>query len=185
MSMDQQIGRNLARLRGGMTQQELASKMKALGHKWSQSTVWAVEKGDRPLRLAEATSLGSALGSFPLGMLLWGDGASQVQGEMRRVSDLWQDLRTAYGAFRRAQEDLALTADQVGADQLAELHPDAIRDWLQHDGATLDELHRQELEIAALREQVEFGPVPTEPMGPFTTYYSEQESLRDEHPEAP
>jgi hypothetical protein len=78
-----------------------------------------------------------------------------------------------------------LTADQVGTDQLGELHPDAIRDWLAHGGATLDELHRQELEIAALREQVESGPMPTEPIGPFVTYYLEQESIRDEHPEAP
>ena len=54
---DKQIGRNLAMFRASTTQQALATTMRKLGHKWSQATVWSVEKGDRPLRLTEADSL--------------------------------------------------------------------------------------------------------------------------------
>lgn len=58
---DQKIGANVARARGDQSQKELADKMRSRGHKWSQSTVWSVEKGDRPLRLTEAEDLASVL----------------------------------------------------------------------------------------------------------------------------
>ncbi|WP_103662791.1 helix-turn-helix domain-containing protein [Microbacterium sp. CJ77] len=55
--LDTHIGANLSQLRGAMTQKDLAERMRQLGHKWSQATVWSVEKGERPLRLTEALSL--------------------------------------------------------------------------------------------------------------------------------
>lgn len=39
------------------------------GHKWSQSTVWSVEKGTRPLRLVEAQSLAEIFGVPVVGLL--------------------------------------------------------------------------------------------------------------------
>lgn len=48
-------------LRGERSQQSLAERMKSRGHKWSQSTVWSVERGDRAVRLAEAEDLAEAL----------------------------------------------------------------------------------------------------------------------------
>lgn len=60
---DESIGQNIARLRGEMSQVALAEQMKARGWKWSQSTVWSVEKGDRPLRLREAVDLAQILKS--------------------------------------------------------------------------------------------------------------------------
>jgi hypothetical protein len=36
--------------------------MRERGWKWSQATVWSVERGDRPLRLAEAEDLAGVLG---------------------------------------------------------------------------------------------------------------------------
>lgn len=35
--------------------------MRQRGHRWSQATVWAVEKGERQLRLTEAEDLGEIL----------------------------------------------------------------------------------------------------------------------------
>lgn len=52
--MDETIGRNVALYRGDRPQQWLADQMRIRGYKWSQATVWAVEKGSRPLRFAEA-----------------------------------------------------------------------------------------------------------------------------------
>ncbi len=54
---DKRVGENVATLRGDMTQKALADAMRERGHKWSQATVWAVEKGDRPLKLVEAKDL--------------------------------------------------------------------------------------------------------------------------------
>lgn len=60
--MDRLIGENLVAMRGEMSQKALADAMRDKGHKWSQSTVWAVEKGDRPLKLTEAHDLEDLLG---------------------------------------------------------------------------------------------------------------------------
>ena len=61
---DALVGANLADLRerAKMTQKELADAMRAEGHKWSQATVWSVEKGERPLRLIEALDAAHVLG---------------------------------------------------------------------------------------------------------------------------
>lgn len=66
---DKVIGRVVALLRLNRTQQEVADAMRERGWRWSQATVWAVEKGDRPLRLAEARDLAEIL-QVPLIRLL-------------------------------------------------------------------------------------------------------------------
>lgn len=58
---DAEIGRNLVRLRGDMSQKDVAEQMRRRGFKWSQATVWSVERGERPLRLAEADALSEFL----------------------------------------------------------------------------------------------------------------------------
>lgn len=55
------VGQNLAKLRGDRTQQDIAEAMREAGYKWSQATVWSVEKGERPIRLSEAESLAGIL----------------------------------------------------------------------------------------------------------------------------
>jgi transcriptional regulator with XRE-family HTH domain len=60
---NEHIGAAVAALRGGRSQASVAEDMRELGHeKWSQSTVWAVEKGTRPLRLSEANDLAGIFG---------------------------------------------------------------------------------------------------------------------------
>lgn len=61
MTRDEQIGKNVQRLRGDMTQQALADLMRERGFRWSQATVWSVEKGERPLRVSEGEALTDAL----------------------------------------------------------------------------------------------------------------------------
>lgn len=66
MDIDQQnraIGKRLASLRGDVSQKDLADRMRERGHKWSQATVWAIERGDRPLKLTEAIDVTEALGT--------------------------------------------------------------------------------------------------------------------------
>lgn len=70
---DAVIGQKIARLRGGMSQAQLAELMRdQFGWRWSQATVWAIEKGERPLRFAEAQDLVNVLGAaldYPLDLL--------------------------------------------------------------------------------------------------------------------
>jgi transcriptional regulator with XRE-family HTH domain len=58
---DEQIGANVAILRKGKSQKDIAAAMKERGYKWSQATVWSIEKGERPLRLTEALDLAVVL----------------------------------------------------------------------------------------------------------------------------
>lgn len=58
---DHSIGANVAILRGGRTQKQIADGMKALGYKWTQTTVWEVESGKRSLKAKEVKGLASVL----------------------------------------------------------------------------------------------------------------------------
>src|SRR5699024_11486957 len=57
LDFDQRVGRNIMKFRGDKSQQALAERMRDKGFKWSQATVWATEKGDRPIRLSEVIVL--------------------------------------------------------------------------------------------------------------------------------
>lgn len=63
LDSDAEVGRVVAQLRGERTQQSVAAAMRDLGWRWSQATVWGVEKGERPLKLREAVVLASILGA--------------------------------------------------------------------------------------------------------------------------
>lgn len=54
---DKQVGDRVREARESvhLSQMDLAKMVRADGHKWSQATVWSIERGDRPLRLTEAT----------------------------------------------------------------------------------------------------------------------------------
>lgn len=60
---DRLIGETVKELRGERSQKTLADEMRSrFGHAWSQSTVWSIETGARPLRLTEAQDLADLLG---------------------------------------------------------------------------------------------------------------------------
>lgn len=84
----------MAALRGDLSQDELAAKMKERGYRWSQSTVWSVERGDRPLRLTEATDVLQCLG-IPIEdlsrLLAWNDTDNQA---LERIRALSSDVRS-------------------------------------------------------------------------------------------
>lgn len=66
---DQAIGELVRLARGSTAQSTIATAMKELGHRWSQATVWAVEKGERSLKLAEGRDLAMVLGVSVLDLL--------------------------------------------------------------------------------------------------------------------
>ncbi|WP_419775703.1 helix-turn-helix domain-containing protein [Microbacterium oxydans] len=60
MSEGQQVRH--AREAAGMSQMDLAKAMRDRGWKWSQATVWSIERGDRPLRWSEGVDMGALTG---------------------------------------------------------------------------------------------------------------------------
>lgn len=118
------IGQNVANARGEMSQQALADAMREAGHKWSQSTVWSVEKGDRPLRLTEASDLSRLLDRSLITFLVpseeqqlmhavWA-GLREVRRRQYQVSGAAVELLAAQANLRR---DLA-AAKSVDMDRL-------------------------------------------------------------------
>lgn len=97
---DELIGGNVARLRGETPQKALAECMRERGHKWSQATVWSVERGDRPLRLTEATSLSEILG-VSLGELVYDPGADEQRA---RLLEAARKRHTALTQMVQAQD---------------------------------------------------------------------------------
>jgi hypothetical protein len=59
---DRAIGANVAILRGDTPQKQIAEKMSAYGIKWTQTTVWEIEKGRRSLKAKEARYLAEIFG---------------------------------------------------------------------------------------------------------------------------
>lgn len=109
---DEQIGRNLASIRGDMSQKDLAEEMRKRGWKWSQATVWSIEKGERPLRLAEAAELAAVLDK-PFSLFLAEDEFVQVHLATQVVMAADRYLRDAIREYERARFLLAMNLDQV------------------------------------------------------------------------
>jgi transcriptional regulator with XRE-family HTH domain len=117
---DELIGRNLARMRGDMSQKELAARMKERGWKWSQATVWAIEKGERPLRLAESEDIKAVLGT--LWSLTMEDADTQVVSCNAWMYRANQQLEAAVREYLEAQMNLEVAVKQDGVSpRIAEL----------------------------------------------------------------
>lgn len=126
------IGKTVAVWRGTMSQKALADAMRSRGHKWSQSTVWSVEAGTRPLRLTEAQDLAllldeslDSLDGSPLYKRLqrWlHEGIVQLVDEYDGTVEHLRD-------FRMAHADLEMTIALVESDR----DPDAevVKDLLE------------------------------------------------------
>lgn len=121
---DVEIGRAVARFRtnSGMTQAELAAKMRERGWKWVQPTAWSAEQGKRPLRLAEAVDLAAIL-SVPLDALLQ-DPLSRTIGELQ-VSRADAERR----AREATEEETHLSARVRRLTDLKSAHNGQVISW--------------------------------------------------------
>lgn len=112
---DLKIGANIAHWRGEESQQSIADAMREKGWKWSQATMWALEKGERSLKLAEASDLAEIL-HIQVEQLLSPQGATA----------LWILLEQAAGAVEAAAIGLSLEVSDllIYQDQLRKMLPD-------------------------------------------------------------
>jgi transcriptional regulator with XRE-family HTH domain len=138
----QPLGKNFARLRGDLSQKEVAELMRQRGFRWSQATVWSIEKGERPLRLSEAEAVLDALGQ-PFFNLTADEGEAVVDRWMRECSAASESLKAAIERFERGRLNLALSYRRVEERDrdgtLTNRYHDA-GGWLQ---TTVDDLVRE------------------------------------------
>lgn len=122
-----------------MPQAALAAAMVQAGHaKWSQSTVWSIEKGARPLRYSEAEALGEILGGGARSFSLSGE-TRTIEAILSRVGDHATALGWAAKRLEAAQDEF--------------------RRYVSYLGKTLDDLDSVYLEIPGYRAWIEL-PVP-------------------------
>lgn len=117
---DRQIGQNLQQLRGDMSQAALAEKMREYGFKWTQATVWSIEKGERPLRLTEAEAVADVFRTHVAYILTSPEGL-QIAARMRAASDAWSALKKAASDYMDAQTDLMFLRQRVQNGEITAL----------------------------------------------------------------
>jgi len=114
---DAEIGRALVRLRGSRSQQFLADRMRERGWRWSQATVWSVEKGDRPLRLAEAVDVAEVLGADSVADLVGAPLDADIAAAIAEHRGSIFTLMNAVAAFEQSRVNIvphAVIAAQNG-----------------------------------------------------------------------
>lgn len=147
---DKTIGKNLQTLRGDVSQEELASKMRGYGFKWSKATVWSVEQGERPLRLSEAQAVLQCLGNSSMfGLLeLSNDNAfafaeklrNSISKNIQQIFDLLDEIQDERRNLA-GNTDLLINAGSLPAviasataSELAESLPESIfKQYLVHE----------------------------------------------------
>lgn len=140
---DEQIGRNLAQLRGEMSQKELAAEMRRRGWKWSQATVWSIEKGERPLRLTEAQEV-AAIFEADLWLLTLEEATLRATRRVRRVELAERALREAIQEYDEARFNLAHELDDATSD-----YAEAMGQYVEMSAAVIVESEHREARKAA------------------------------------
>lgn len=145
---DKRVGKNLARLRGGMSQKELADRMRERGHKWSQATVWSTEQGERALKYSEVDDLLTVLGDdrpgFHWSPLLTGEKGAWLRNSLRELEKLHSELKDLMWRYNEALTEVVMAADEASKD------PDEVPNYLWH--ATVSWLENGPLVRLAIRE---------------------------------
>lgn len=120
---DRHIGRTMAILRGDKTQQAVADEMRKRGWRWSQATVWSVEKGERALRLAEAEDLADVLGTVSVHSFLTEPVGAHIQQGVRRVTNAYRAIVESVWECLDAQDALRvrLTRAHVDGHELSDV----------------------------------------------------------------
>jgi hypothetical protein len=113
---DRHIGQTMAILRGDKTQQAVADEMRQRGWRWSQATVWSVEKGDRPLRLAEAEDLAAVLRTVSVHSFLTEPVGAHIQQGVRRVTNAYRAIVESVWESLDAQDALGVHLMHAQAD---------------------------------------------------------------------
>jgi transcriptional regulator with XRE-family HTH domain len=144
---DAQVGHNLQRIREarGVSQADLAARLGKLGLPFHQQTILKVEKGQRPLRLAEAQAIATVLG-VDLKLISAGED-EEVLLATDRAHDALTAARKAARAFYDAQAELRAALDKTPEDRIGDDDLTIAYNFV-HTNLT-DQLHSDQLQRQA------------------------------------
>lgn len=118
---DRMIGDRITELRGTkLSQQALADKMRERGFRWNQATAWSVERGDRPLKFAEAEALAQLFHLQTMDELKPSSAREDYQRLMSAIDgvrDAFAEALISIGNLRRAQDFLDDALSDAGPDE--------------------------------------------------------------------
>ncbi|WP_435595180.1 helix-turn-helix domain-containing protein [Tsukamurella tyrosinosolvens] len=123
LTLDEAVGASIQRLRTemGLSQSDLAARLKQRGLAFRQQTVANVESGTRPLKFVEALVVSQVLEVEPWSLVAEGVDLEAVLDEKRLAAEFWQAadaLGRAIDRFddaRNAVFDAVLTLKANGA----------------------------------------------------------------------
>ncbi|MBT1169593.1 helix-turn-helix transcriptional regulator [Bifidobacterium sp. SO4] len=108
--VDALVGENVRRLRGNMSQEDVASKMRtSYGHAWKKQTVYNIEAGQRQLKLSEARDLLNLFGydgDTDFSLLFRSSGDMKLEAEAKYVMEQACNAEVACFNTRQAMEQL-------------------------------------------------------------------------------
>ncbi|WP_156465996.1 MULTISPECIES: helix-turn-helix domain-containing protein [unclassified Rathayibacter] len=145
---DEQIGSNLIKLRGDMTQRELAEKMRQRGWKWTHVTVGSVERGERPLRLSEAQAVVGAIGRGFVEDLLSSEADATVRAWMHKMTEANAEIERVVREYVDTQFHLAVAAWNASLNEQSGVGM-SVLDWVGNSPvrsvkATLERIRSEE-----------------------------------------
>lgn len=110
---DKKIGHALKTIRGSRSQSWLAKEMQDRGHRWSQSTIWAIENGYQAAKITEAIDLSEILG-FDMSILASANEAmlSEIRTDLANVANMRNDLVHDIGGWLMSKASLEYLAEQ-------------------------------------------------------------------------
>lgn len=94
------------KLRGAVSQQELAQRMSERGQDWQQKTVSRVEKGTRDVKLFEAVDLAAVLGVSLDELMSTDESALAAVEERAKVAAAQTKLQVAFYSAVEGQQEL-------------------------------------------------------------------------------
>lgn len=106
-----------------LSQDDLAQRMNERGFSFSQSTIWKIEQGKRPVKISELVALADALGTLNWTTLL--DPPVQarhhrdVELAHRRAGDAYAELKIAATDFLEAQVAVAVSVHSARVAEVA------------------------------------------------------------------
>jgi transcriptional regulator with XRE-family HTH domain len=126
---DRRIGETVRALRGTRSQQAVAEAMKKRGHSWVQGTISQIERGVRPLRVAEAHDLADVLGDrverllLPRDELVVGSSIFRQLEAVQRISELTERAAELTGELRKVELELEDAREEYRRAGAAHDHP--------------------------------------------------------------
>lgn len=168
---DKELGENLRRLRGDISQKALAERMSELGARWSQPTVASIERGERALKFTEVTLLAEIL-RIPVSHFVSPGITAEVTQRAHAARMAYDQLRAAISAYEETRLQLAATLDSIHREERTTHQQMVGESWVERGVLdVLDEM-REEHNSEEAADQGTTGPFADTDGHPWMTLWA-------------